>query len=55
MKKCAKMVQKWLGVTLTRRQLLQFCLVVGMLVGMLAHGFMFANKIPNHDSPIINA
>ena len=49
MKNCAKMVHKWLGATLTRRQLLQFCLVVGMLVGMLAHGFMFANKIPNHD------
>ena len=34
---------------LSRRQLLKFCLIAGMLLGMLAHGFMFANKIPNHD------
>ena len=42
-------VQKWLAATLDRRRLLKFCLICGMIVGLFAHGFMFANKIPNHD------
>ena len=49
MKRYVRVVQGWLGATLSRRQLLRCCLIVGMLAGMLAHGFMFANKIPNHD------
>ena len=47
--KYALAVRDWLGRELSRRQLLKFCLIAGMLLGMLAHGFMFANKIPNHD------
>ncbi len=39
----------WLGAEMNRRRLLRLCLIAGMLAGMLAHGFMFANKIPNHD------
>ena len=42
-------VQKYLASTLDRRKLLIFCLICGMIVGLFAHGFMFANKIPNHD------
>ena len=43
------MVENRLNTNLSRRQLLKFCLIAGMLLGVLAHGFMFANKIPNHD------
>lgn len=40
---------KWLQKNLSRRELICLCLIAGLCVGMLAHGFMFANKIPNHD------
>ena len=49
MKRYLRVVENWLNTNLSRRQLLKFCLIAGMLLGMLAHGFMFANKIPNHD------
>lgn len=39
----------WLGRTRSRRDLLRLCLILGIAIGLLAHGFMFANKIPNHD------
>ena len=32
-----------------RKRLLRLCLAAGMIVGLFAHGFMFANKLPNHD------
>lgn len=38
-----------LGAEMNRRRLLRFCLIAGMLAGLFAHGFMFVNKIPNHD------
>ena len=47
-----KTVQKaasWLNVTLNRRALVKLCLISGMILGLFAHGFMFANKLPNHD------
>ena len=47
-----KIVQRaadWLNITLSRRALLKLCLISGMIVGLFAHGFMFANKLPNHD------
>lgn len=49
MKRYVRVMENWLNTNLSRRQLLKFCLIAGMLLGMLAHGFMFANKIPNHD------
>ena len=49
MKRYVCVVGNWLNTNLSRRQLFKFCLIAGMLLGMLAHGFMFANKIPNHD------
>ena len=49
MRRYVCVVGNWLNTSLSRRQLLKFCLIAGMLLGMLAHGFMFANKIPNHD------
>ncbi len=47
--KYIRMVTNELNRELSRRRLLQFCLVAGVLMGMLVHGFMFVNKIPNHD------
>ncbi|HIS42277.1 MAG TPA: glucosyltransferase domain-containing protein [Candidatus Limiplasma pullicola] len=49
MKRYLRVVENRLNTNLSRRQLLKFCLIAGMLLGVLAHGFMFANKIPNHD------
>ncbi len=34
---------------LSRRGLMRLCLIAGLLIGLFTHGFMFANKIPNHD------
>lgn len=42
-------VGKWLNVTLDRKGLFKLCITAGLLIGLLAHGFMFTNKIPNHD------
>lgn len=44
-----RMINQVLLTKLTRRNLLKFSFVTALLIGMLAHGFMFANKIPNHD------
>ena len=40
---------KWLTTPLDRKKLLRFCLLFGMALGLLAHAFMFTNKLPNHD------
>ena len=39
----------WLKKTLLRKELFCLCLIVGLSMGLFAHGFMFANKIYNHD------
>ncbi len=39
----------WLTAPMERKKLLRFCLVFGLAVGLLAHAFMFVNKMPNHD------
>jgi len=44
-----KKAADWLQESVDRRQLLRFCLVAGLLIGLLGHAFMFANKIPNFD------
>ena len=40
---------RWLMKSDDRKKQLQFCLLFGMAIGMLGHGFMFANKLMNHD------
>lgn len=42
-------IGKAMQTELSRRRLLTFCIVAGLLIGLLAHGFMLTNKIPNHD------
>ena len=49
MRESLRAAGEWLGTEMNRRRLMRFCLIAGMLAGMLAHGFMFVNKIPNHD------
>ena len=49
MRKYLRVAWAWLGDEMSRRRLLRLCLIAGMLAGLFAHGFMFANKIPNHD------
>ena len=49
MRKYLRVALAWLGDEMSRRRLLRLCLIAGMLAGLFAHGFMFANKIPNHD------
>ena len=49
MRRYLRAAETWLGAELDRRRLLRLCLIAGMLAGLFAHGFMFANKIPNHD------
>ena len=40
---------RWLKKTLIRKEMLCLCLIAGLCMGLFAHGFMFANKIYNHD------
>lgn len=40
---------RWLMKSDDRKKQLQFCLLFGMAIGMLGHGFMFGNKLMNHD------
>lgn len=47
--KYARRALAWLKKGLSRRELFLLCLISGLCLGFLAHGFMFANKIPNHD------
>ena len=49
MEKHLRVAGEWLNTEMNRRRLLRLCLIAGMLAGLLAHGFMFVNKIPNHD------
>lgn len=49
MRKYLRVAWAWFGDEMSRRRLLRLCLIAGMLAGLFAHGFMFANKIPNHD------
>lgn len=49
MRRYLRAAETWLGAELDRRRLLRLCLIAGMLAGLFAHGFMFVNKIPNHD------
>ena len=49
MRKILRAAGEWLDAEMNRRRLLRFCLITGMLAGLFAHGFMFVNKIPNHD------
>lgn len=44
-----KKAAEWLQKSMDVRQLLRFCLIAGLLIGLLGHAFMFTNKIPNHD------
>ena len=39
----------WLKTKLNGKELLCLCLIAGLCIGLLAHGFMFTNKIYNHD------
>lgn len=49
MMECIRRAVEWLRKPQDRRQLLRFCLLSGLVVGLLAHAFMFTNKLPNHD------